>query len=158
MTIREATLDDIPRIVELARHFLQATPYGALLDARPEVITQTATLLVEGHGVILVVDMDVGQGDGARQEVVGFLALYVGPHPFSGAIVGDELAWWMEPAHRRGRTGYYLLRAGEAWARQHAVSVLKVVSPAASAPGLGTLYERLGYVLVESVYQKTIEA
>jgi GNAT superfamily N-acetyltransferase len=82
------------------------------------------------------------------------LALAAVPHPVSGQDYAEELAWWVEPAHRGSSIGPRLLAAAEAWCVQNKLGVLKMVAPAAS--DVGAFYVRRGYTLVESVYQKVL--
>jgi len=162
MILRPASLEELPAVVTLAQHFLAATAYGPLLRAKPEIIHQTATLLVSGHGVILVAEAEVshihhsfleGECPYTSKQLVAFLAVYAGPHPFSGELVGDELGWWIEPGARGGRLAHKMLGWIERWGRQNGLSVLKLVAPAGS--NLGKHYEQRGYTFVESAYQIT---
>lgn len=146
MTIRAATLDDVPRLHELVAHFLRSTPYGNLLRAPSEarlfaLVEQVLTL-----GVVLVAEME--------DQLVGMIALVALEHPFSGEPFGDELVWWVEPTHRGHTVGPHLLDMAEAWARSKGLTMLKMVAPAGS--NLGSFYERMGYRAVETAYSKPL--
>lgn len=173
MRVRPATVDDTDRIVEMAINFLLLTPYGKLAGPNIEPLALGALIrTVMEAGVILVaetaggapgvcVDIDgdrwhpVGSCSACRLEVVGMLALYVATHPLTGEEYGDEIAWWVDVEHRKGRAGWQLLRAAETWARARRLSVLKMVAPEPEA-GVGRFYERIGYTRVETVYQKSL--
>ena len=146
MTIREATLDDLPRLLELAEHFHASTIYASLVPWAPaavealmvQVITQQNGIV----GVVLVATVD--------NSIEGMLGLVVLPHPMSGQLCAEELAWWVEPEHRQGTIGPRLLVTGIDWCRQKGAVVLKLVSPSGST--VGTFYKRWGAVEVETAY------
>lgn len=102
--------------------------------------------LVLDQGVCLVAD--------AGDRLAGFLALVALPHPLTGQLYGDEIAWWVEPEYRRGRVGPQLLVAAEQWARQMGCQSVKMVAPFKST--VGAFYERCGYTAVETAYAKQL--
>lgn len=145
MNIRVATLEDGPRIIEMAVRFLETTSYkqtvvwteDALVNFIQEVLAYGTIYLAETEDL----------------RVVGMIALIGRFHPLNGSPFGDELAWWVDEAYRKGTAAYRLLWAAEEWTRLNHLSVLKLVAPAGST--IGTAYEKRGYALVETVYQKT---
>lgn len=149
ITIRSATVEDASRVVAMALRFLRETAYGAMF---PEAVAEPMRLaplyqLVLDRGVILLAEVD--------GQLAGFLALVAMQHPLTGLPYGDEIAWWVEPECRHTRIGYKLLGAAEEWATTNRLSCLKMVAPAGSR--LGTFYERRGYTVVETAYQKQLE-
>jgi GNAT superfamily N-acetyltransferase len=147
--IRTATKADQVRVLELVQHFLDTTSYGRILGLevgdRPEGAAQLFDHALE-HGVVYL---------GERSAlIVGFIAIAAMIHPLTGIPEGCELAWWMEPEHRRGRLGYKLLGVAEDWTRQKGLRVLKMVAPAGS--DVGTFLEHMGYSPVETVFQKVL--
>lgn len=145
--IRAATLEDVPAIVELSSHFILATPYSASLPVTPEYLEHTATTVIGGGtGIIYVVETD--------SRLVGFLAAYIGRHPFTGQMYCEELAWWMEPAARKGTAGPRMLWLLIEWARQNGAVVLKMVAPAGSS--VGEFYLRHGFTHLESAFLKIL--
>jgi GNAT superfamily N-acetyltransferase len=158
MKVRLATVDDKPRIIEMGLRFLALTKYGQLAgggsaDALAPLVDVCLLL-----GAVFLVETDVSvfvDGDlFTETQVVGMLVLYVARHPLTSLPYGDEVAWWVEPEHRNGRAGHYLLRSCEEWARQNGLSVLKMVAPADSR--VGDFYLRHGFTLVETVYHKQL--
>lgn len=139
-TIREATAADLPALHGMVQEFLQTSRYGLVLSAEPGRVEATVGLLEALGGVVLVAD------DGGT--LVGLLALVVGPHPLTGEVVAEELAWWVAPVARYGRVGLRLLRAAEAWARDQGVVWLTLADPLA----LDTVgrYARFGYTAIET--------
>lgn len=147
--IRAGTIGDEDRVLVLVQHFLDATPYGRILGLevgeRPEGGRDLYRHALE-HGIVWLAER--------RAEIVGFIAIAAIIHPLTRFPEGCELAWWMEPAHRRGRLGYLLLGCAEDWARQKGLPVLKMVAPAGS--DVGDFYTRMGYEPVETVFQKRL--
>lgn len=160
MKARLGTADDIDRIVEMSERFLALTLFGKLIGGlvSPRKLGEmVATCL--NRGAIFVVEADVStfvDGDVfTEQQVVGMLALFVAEHPFTGQPFGDEVAWWVEPEHRKGRAGFLLYRECLSWARANGVASLKFVAPADS-PDVGAFYVRQGFTPAETVYLKSL--
>ena len=156
--IRTATVDDVPRIVEMSLRFIESSSYKQFIQADAEGLERLIGQVML-QGVILVGEMEAVyfEGDleiGREQILAGMMAIASLTHPFTGEPYGDELAWWVEPEYRKGTLGHKLLCAGEHWARQNGLTVLKMVAPAGS--DVGTHYVRRGFSLVETVYQKTL--
>jgi GNAT superfamily N-acetyltransferase len=147
--IRAATPADADRIVEMAEHFLAATPYGQFLPAQRERLLALVDPVC-ARGVILLADAPKP----FAPLPVGLLAIYEAEHPFSGTRYGDELIWWVEPVFR-GRVGVQLLEAGEQWAADRGLAFLKMVAPHGSE--IGHFYERRGYRPIETAFQKPLE-
>lgn len=144
--IRQATLEDGPRLFVMCLHFLRETPYGAILPENHEAIHALISLVLE-HGVgFVAVD--------SSEEIVGMIGLVERPDPFTGGVYGEEVVWWVEPHARRGSSGPALLKAAEAWARSRGVPFLKMVAPVGG--DVGVYYSRLGYQPIEMVYMKRL--
>ncbi len=145
MTIRPATVEDVPRVLEMAKRFLVLTDYGKIIATMPDRLDSLIRTVLE-VGVILVVDVG--------EATVAMLGLVPLNDPFSGELIVAELAWWVEPEHRQGSIGPRLLCAGEDWTRHIGAGVLKMVAPIGS--GVGTFYERHGYIAIETSYHKDL--
>jgi GNAT superfamily N-acetyltransferase len=146
MTIRPATLADVPRLVAMGRAQLAAT-YGDAVADNPAQLEAVATQLVTmPAGAVFVAERD-----GA---VVGMIGLVEFVHHLSGLPTVGEVMWWVDPAARGG--GLALLRRGEQWARAQGARVLQVAAPQGTT--VGTLYARRGYAPVETTYQRTLAA
>lgn len=143
--VRPARRNDVARIVEMAARFVASTGYGVFGGAGGEQLADFARLLLERDDATIL----VAEQDGA---LVGFLALLALPHPIFGGVWLDEVAWWVDPEHRRGRIGITLLQAAEAWAVIKNCTVLKLASPAGSS--VGRYLARRGYTRVEEVWLK----
>jgi hypothetical protein len=142
--IRDATPDDIPRLVEMGTRFLTESVYSGKVLVNPEAITRTMGLLLASDvGALFVSELD--------GVVTGMIGLMVFEHPFTGQRAAQELFWWVEPEHRGN--GLKLLKRGEQWAAAAGAQHIHMVAP---TPAVGHLYERLSYGYLEAVYQKAI--
>lgn len=149
MTIRPATVDEAPQVVEMAARFIAQTAYASLLaGTTPERLSRVYDSLIAGGGVVLVAEGSDGRFD-------GFLALAVVEHPLSGGRCAVELGWWVEPRARCAHLGTELLIRGEAWARAEQLGDIKMVEPFGS-PQIGRAYVAKGYEPVETVWRKTL--
>lgn len=137
--------EDADALLELARGFeLEAPSLGLLLPGPVDCNRVRLVFeVVREHGTCLIAE---------EQGVpMGFLALSALPHPFTGQITADEIAWWVR-REARGRTGLALLEAAERWARASGLTQLRVSAPVNS--GVGRLLERKGFIAREVAYIK----
>ena len=77
----------------------------------------------------------------------GVLIGMIGPSLLGPFKVAQELAWWVDPAHRGNSLG--MLREYEEWATLRGVSAIEVKSLAVF-PETERLYERAGYSRLET--------
>jgi GNAT superfamily N-acetyltransferase len=144
MTVRDAGEADLARVFEMGVSFLVSAPdYAAVVQWTPEKVEELTRwlTLVETNRVFVL--------EGADGAIVGMLAIALTPNLWGDGSIAEEVAWWVEPGHRGG-AGLKLLGAGEEWARQQGALVLRMVAPRGSQ--IGTVYERRGYVPLESIY------
>lgn len=142
--IREATLDDVPAIVDMGLQFLRTSDYKEALGENPTQIAATVNwLIADKNGVVLVADYDCG--------LIGMIGLLIFTHHFSGESIAGELAWWVNPEHRG--FGVRLLKAAERWAAERGAERMQMIAPSGE---VGRIYERLGYTLVETAYQRNL--
>jgi GNAT superfamily N-acetyltransferase len=149
MTIRCATREDLAAIVLMAAKFAAADSYRGFVSQNVEQLEQLARFLLE-HGAIFVAEDTRGPA-----IVVGMIGVSVLAHPIDGAIVGSEVAWWIEPDFRGGSAGVRLLEAAEAWARAMGATRFQMVAPALN-PRVGEFYRRRGYAEVETTWQREL--
>jgi GNAT superfamily N-acetyltransferase len=142
--IREATVDDIPRIQEMGSRSLREGPYKELVGDNPE---QTAKLALDvlKKGMILVAEQD--------GQLIGLLGFIVFPHYFSGELTAGEVMWYVEPEFRQSWTALALLRAAERMARSFGAKYMQFTAPTAE---VGRAYEALHYKQIEVSYQKAL--
>lgn len=144
MTIRPASVTDVPRLIEMGARFIAETAYRDLVSANPTRMTDIVSSVMDSpDGVVLVSETNA--------HVTGMIGVMVYAHPFSGERTGFDLFWWIDP-EARGH-GVRLMRAAEQWASDHGATKMQMVAP---NPRVETLYERLGYQAVEVAYQRSL--
>ena len=140
MIVRVATAEDEPDVLRLARAFLTSGLFPFLEAASDRQLRFLFSQVLE-HGAVFL----------AGDPPVGFLVLYLGPHPITGECTADELAWWVMPEARGSSAGARLMAAAEEWARVRHASCLRMVAPVGS-PEVGRFYTRRGYEPIEVSY------
>lgn len=142
--IREASLTDVPRLLEMAEHFISSDLYRAVIAFEREPLTRLLMrLITEPEGMLWV--------DVVAMQVVGAIGVLIFDHPMSGERAVTELFWWVEPDHRGH--GIRLWRQAEQWARDQAAQQMLMIAP---TDAVGTLYERQGYQRVETSYMRRL--
>ena len=145
MTIRPATLADVPRLVAMARQQIAATYGDAVPDSPAQVEATVTSLVTEPSGACFVAERE-----GA---VIGMIGLIASLNHASGLPTASEVMWWMDPAARGG--GVALLQRAERWAAETGAAVIQMVAPVTN-PRVGRLYARRGYAALETTYQAPI--
>jgi GNAT superfamily N-acetyltransferase len=147
VTIRRATLEDLPAIVAMAARFRGTTAYAGLVDENLEQLEQLARFLIE-FGVVFVAEK-------FGRVLVGMLGATLVTHPIGGERIASEVAWWVEPEYRGGTAGVRLLEAAETWATTQGARRFQMIAPTANAR-VGELYRRRGYCEVETTWQREL--
>lgn len=148
--VREATLDDIPQIVDMGRAFHAASAYASIVAYDAESAGVTFAGLITGEdGVVFVYDDEFGR-------IVGTTAAMAYPFFFNRHHkTGNEFFWWVDPDHRGSNIGKALLDALEAWketvnAKSFTLSALESMRPEV----VGEIYRRRGYMPSDRSYIK----
>lgn len=144
--VRPATEDDIPPVVAMCGRFLRESEFGKWVSFEPEALVGLMGLALKIGCVFVAEENDLP---------VGFIAGVALPHPFSGVTFAEELAWWVDPEHRRSGLGPLLLAEFEAWAKAKGARFAKMVAPAGE-PGVGRYYRHCGYAEVETHFYKRL--
>lgn len=145
--IRYGDFADLARLIELATAFWRESIYGRLFPMAPAYALESLVRTALTAGVVFVAEVD--------GRVVGMLGAVPVTLPLTGEIIVEELAWYVEPAYRSGRTGPLLLTALEDWTYKKGAVVLKMVAPA-DKPEVAKYYRRHGYTEVEVAYMKRL--
>lgn len=143
--IRVATLDDVPRILELGAQSLIDGPYAGKWDNNPEQARKLAEHIINTAGQVLLYE----EG-GAVHGLLGFV---VSPHFFTGEIVAAEIMWYVLPEHRAGGHALTLLWEAEKTARLLGATRLQFTAPNEK---VGDIYTRFGFEKIEVLYQKEL--
>jgi GNAT superfamily N-acetyltransferase len=149
MIIRHATHADMPAILAMSEQFYAKTSYPswAPFDG---LSVETLTRMLFDIGIILVAE----EGD----EVIGMLAVIMGPHEFNHAKkVAGEVVWWVNEDMRHTGAGVALLRATKPAAAAAGCHAIRMMVLADSPPAAIRLYEHEGYVHTESTYTLVLE-
>jgi GNAT superfamily N-acetyltransferase len=139
--IREATADDLEVMVVMGLRFARESGYSKLPITESSIRTLIAWVLA--NGVVLLALKD--------EHPVGMVGVVVLPHMLTARPYGAEVAWWCNP-EARGH-GLRLLRAAERWAKDHGAATMQFVAP---TEDVERIYQRLGYVKLETAYEKEL--
>jgi GNAT superfamily N-acetyltransferase len=94
-----------------------------------------------------------------NNKLVGMLGIILAPHLFNNkVIVAEEIAWWVEPEHRKG-VGEDMLRIAEAALKKKGVkhfSMKYLTNKNMSPEIMKKLYGRKGYKETEIVMMKEL--
>ncbi len=150
MTIREATPNDLPALVDMGAQFWRDSVYhDALGPATKDGLAETAEKLMEGPDRALF----VAEQDG---ELIGMIGMAIYPHPVQHGRIAAEVTWWVDP-DSRGTAGVRLLRHAEEWAREQPdVNVLQIGAPDGE-DDLEALCVAKGYSRLESSFSKRLD-
>lgn len=151
MRIRPATPADRARLVEMAVRFINESGYRALLTPSEPHIGRLVDILLEGNVADGVRSVFVAEG---QSGPMGMIGLAGSPHPMSGELTAGELAWWLEPEARGGITAARMLHVAETWAAEQGARSIDMIAPVGTK--VGALYERRGYVAMETMYRKAL--
>jgi predicted aconitase len=147
MIIRDATLADVPQLVEMGQRFRAKTSYVGIVAENPAQMAQTATRLIEQpQSAVMVAESRTG----ALVAMIG-LTCYV--HHISGAWTAGEVFWWSESPG----AGILLLRQAVSWAQSQRAVTLQMVQPVEEVR-LGDLYARFGFRCIEAAWQLDLTA
>jgi GNAT superfamily N-acetyltransferase len=116
--IRMATLDDIPRMVDLGAQMHAESPEFCGMQFDPGRLANTIAAVIgnTGGGFARVLERD--------GQVIGGLLAMATPHYFSPDLVACDLAMFIAPEHRGGLAAVRLLAAYRDWGR--AIGAVKV--------------------------------
>lgn len=145
--IRDATQDDIPRLVEMGRQFFSVSGYPGFAEFDESSFRETLGKLMDGDdGTVLIADLD--------GRTVGMVGVFLFPFWFNRHhTTSTELFWWCEG---KGM-GMELFKVGEAWAKDHGAKTMHMAALEALRPDvLGALYRRVGYHAHERAYLKRL--
>ena len=139
--IRDAGLDDIPRIVDLGERMAARAGLDGHVGYDRDSVASTLAHLIESPDGILICDDD---------GMIGGLCY---PHPFNISVKnGQELFWYSE-----GKTGLTLLDACEAKAKAIGAKFWTMLCEETMRPKVvGNLFLRRGYRLLEHSYIKEL--
>lgn len=135
--IRQATVDDIPRLLAMGEKFADRAKLIDHVGYEPESMKQTFNDMIEGGHPIFV----------GEQGAIGATSAW---HPFNRShAIAQEVFWWSE-----GREGLRLLAALEEWCIPNVKSLRMITLEALNPERIGQLYIKRGYTSLEHSYIK----
>lgn len=149
-SLRLATLDDIPYLLELAKTLYETSGWDMIPVDYTKGRAMFEKFIVEGQKDALVL---ISHDNG---KAVGVLAAYSFVPLFSNSKVAVEVLWYLDPAYR-GRRGVDMKKAYEYWAKLVGAEFCQYGVLSTSPDGLEKLYQREGMKFSEKVYMKKLE-
>lgn len=145
--VRDGTAADLPAVVVMAREFWKHTRYDEPFD--PDYVEYMSDLALQ-HGLLAILEMD--------GVVEGFTAGLKSPLLACHAVLsGTEIAYWVNPAARKGRNGIALIRHIEGMARTQGIKYWNMVAMESSMPEMvARIYGALGYEKSETSYTRIL--
>ena len=146
-TIRELTIDEIPKLKALGEQFTHESKY---VKFDMEFFkTSWESFLTAGIGAIFVAET-------AMCEIAGTIGGLKFNEPNSGVLMANELFWIVSPDHRGG-CGILLLNRLETWAKETGCKWLWMNYLIDSMPDkVQSIYERKGFTIAETHWVKEI--
>lgn len=142
--IREACEDDVPRLVDMGRRFIEESDYRFAIGVNEAALSRLMHKLIAlDEGVVFVLT--------PAHTAIGMIGLHIFEHPLSDQSFAAELFWWVEPEHRG--QGFGLLRQAENWAKERGAVKLQMIAP---SDKVARYYQALGYSKLEEHYQKDL--
>lgn len=149
-TLRLASLDDIPYLMELSKTMYETSGWDMIPVDYVKGRAAYEKFIVEGQkDALVLISHDKG-------KPVGVLVAYVFTPMFSNSKVAVECLWYLEPEYR-GRRGFKMKEAYEYWAKLVGADFCQYGVLSTSPEGLEKLYERDGMSCSEKIFMKKLE-
>lgn len=137
-TLRDATIDDLTRLVELGRAMHAESPrFSKLRFSAPKLAEQLCGLIVSPSGFMKVVERD--------GVIIGGLAGAISEHWCSADKVAFDMALFVSPDKRGGMAAAKLVDAFKTWAAgKGAVLTVLGISTGVKTEETAGLYRAIG--------------
>lgn len=133
--IREATLSDIPRLLEWGQAFADRARLCEHVGYEPADMETTFRAMIEAPEHVIFV---------SETGAIGALSC---PHPFNRqTIIAEEMFWWADGG------GLRLLSRLREWCRDRNARLIMRTLEAVEPERTGALYRRLGFKPLEHSY------
>lgn len=147
MTIRQATIEDLPALEPCAREFYASSENLHEFDL-DRFVSLWRVLISNGSGIVLLLING--------NEIAGAIAGLIHPSPYSARTIAQEMYWFVRPSMRGG--GVLLYREFERWAIYKGAAELHMGYLVDLMPEkVAAFYERVGFHKVEVGYSKRLE-
>ncbi|WP_342051995.1 MULTISPECIES: GNAT family N-acetyltransferase [unclassified Cupriavidus] len=139
MSIRTATLADVPRIVELGTQMHAESARWSRIPFDPARASESMIRLIHGTGVVFLYERD--------GMVVGGIAGVLDKHWACDATIAQEVALFIDSEYRGGMAAGRLICALVSWGQRKGAAWLHAGTSTGLEPEMvAALYERLGFV------------
>jgi GNAT superfamily N-acetyltransferase len=149
VTVRTATVEDLPRYMDLAKAFVATTPVNHLIPFdRDSTAAFVESALDNENMAVLVAEED--------DKIVGITAAIVYPMYFNPSkLVAQELWWYIKPDARGGTASKLLFQEIEKWGKsKQAEAMFMIALDNDRVTTMAKMYGRLGYAPTERVFVK----
>ncbi|TPG08323.1 GNAT family N-acetyltransferase [Rhodanobacter glycinis] len=146
--IRNATHDDIPRIVEMAQKFYEQTQHAKHAPMKKECAAGLAIITMQ-QGTMLVAEKD--------GEVVAMLCAFVDHFTFNDEfLMVNELAFWVDESARGSSVAVRLLKEARRVCKAKGVLFFNMAALATSPDVTGRIYKAMGLEPIASIYMQVL--
>jgi RimJ/RimL family protein N-acetyltransferase len=151
LQIREATLDDLDKYIELSEEFHKASPMSSVSKFEKDAFKDFLISAIDNQNIVLVLAE-------INKEIVGITGALIYPLYFSpSTTVSQELWWWLTPSARGSGAGKGMYDYIEKWAKSNgAKAVFMIALEDEKVNKMTKLYSRLGYKGLERTFIKEI--
>lgn len=150
LTLRKATLQDLPRVLELGFMGWDELEVTTLSRDEESVKWMLVGMVQDEDKALFVADIE--------GEIVGMVMGYLGGSLYDQEeLRGICINWFLLKEHRKGRASLQLVRAFEQWAEGMGASLIMYGALGnGRAARMGKLYTRLGYIPLETLYVRRL--
>jgi len=151
VTIRPATVEDIPCYMDLAAAFVATTPVSHIIPFDRDSTAAFIESALDNENMTVLVAEDDG-------ELIGITAAIAYPIYFNPAkLVAQELWWYIKPSARGGAASKLLFQEIEKWGMsKQAEAMFMVALDNDRIEAMVKLYGRLGYTPTERTFVKEL--
>jgi GNAT superfamily N-acetyltransferase len=148
--IRDATQNDVLDTVLAVKQFCKEIPHPAWHKFNTNKVNSLVSQLIEiDHGFVKIVTYE--------DEVVGALVAVLSDIPINDLIFAQELMFWIDPEHRKGKTAIKLVDEYVEWATKAGCNFIRLSELDNVLGGkAGLLFKRKGFEPTETAYIKEV--
>ncbi len=148
--IRDATQNDVLDTVLAVKQFCKEIPHPAWHKFNTNKVNSLVSQLIEiDHGFVKIVTYE--------DEVVGALVAVLSEIPINDLIFAQELMFWIDPEHRKGKTALRLVDEYTEWATKAGCNFIRLSELDNVLGGkAGVLFKRKGFEPTETAYVKEV--
>lgn len=137
--IRDASIDDVPRLVAFGRAMMAESPHFRALPFSAHVLETSLTAIIESSaGLCAVAEHE--------SEVAGVLLAFASPHWAADCIEVSEMALYVDPPARKSGIAFALIERLKQFAHDNGAAIVRAGASAGIADEqVARLYELAGF-------------